>query len=389
MNPRFSWRASALVSVAMFAATVSLAARESAAANEPQPAAEAENSRAKAAGDEPAGNTPADGDVRGIHFPPPGQSLANQNRRSPADVGLREETVDRLKAKAANARWALWRHGYLVHVEGDFHAKTEVKSLRKTWHALTVGAAIKQGKIPSLDQKLSAWNPELKGVHAKATWRHVITQTSGFDYPYGDRPAYEPGRMWTYSDKNPRQLCNALARVYGRRDFRDHYEKVVREAYFDAIGMQGWKTTAAGDGVRFHFDLEDMGRLGLLVLCRGRWDGARLIPQDFVETLETKQTRGVLVNYNGPDDGKVGLDPTGFPEAPYGFMTWVNTDGDYYPDADTHWAWGAGAGGSYVLWNHTSGIVFAGVGIKTGPTSEGIPHAIEKCISGPNPLLKP
>jgi hypothetical protein len=80
------------------------------------------------------------------------------------------------------------------------------------------------------------------------------------------------------------------------------------------------------------------------------------------------------------------LDPKGFPEAPYGFMTWVNTDGDYYPGADSGWAWGSGAGGSYVLWNHGNGIVFAGFGVDTRPTRHGIPHIIESSISGDNPL---
>jgi len=157
---------------------------------------------------------------------------------------------------------------------------------------------------------------------------------------------------------------------------------VVRRAYFDAIGLTGWKTSVRGDGVRFHFDLEDMGRLGLLVLARGRWKDRQLVPQSFVEQLETKQTCGAKVNYNGPDDGRVGLDPARFPEAPYGFMTWVNTDRDYYPGADPAWAWGAGAGGSYILWNREFGIVFAGFGIDTESTADGIPHAIESCIKG-------
>ena len=84
-----------------------------------------------------------------------------------------------------------------------------------------------------------------------------------------------------------------------------------------------------------------MGRLGLLVLNRGRWDDQELIPQWFVEQLEQKQTGGIAVNYDGPDDGKIDLDPQRFPEAPYGFMTWVNTDGDFYPGADRAWAWAA------------------------------------------------
>ena len=328
-----------------------------------------------------------DSAVPGIYFPPSGQSIANQNIKRPEEVGMRFEMIARINAGMRGNRWALWRHGYLVHVEGDFNKNAEVASLRKTWHALTVGAAIGQGKIPSVHQKINVWRKELTGKDAQATWWHVITQTSGFDYPYGEHPAYEPGQVWTYSDKNPRHLCTALARVYGKKDYTDNYDDIVREAYFDAIDMRGWTTRVNQDGIRFQLDLEDMGRLGLLVLARGKWRAKQVIPQSFVEQLEVKQTRGAKVNYDGPDDGVIGLDPKEFPEAPYGFMTWVNTDGDYYPGADKAWAWGAGAGGSRVLWNRRNGIVFAGFGVPSGPSSNGIPHIIESCIAGPNPLI--
>jgi hypothetical protein len=328
-------------------------------------------------------------DVSGVYFPPPGESIQNQNRKLPQEVGMRPDVIARIKAKMGAGRWALWRHGYLIHVEGDFNMNMEVKSLRKTWHALTVGAAIWQERIPSLHQRISVWCPELTGKDAKATWWHVITQTSGFDYPYGDHPAYEPGQMWTYSDKNPRYLCNALARVYGKGGYDDSYEDVIRQAYFDAIGMRGFKTSVRRDGIRFHLDLEDMGRLGLLVLARGKWRDKQIIPLVFVKRLQTKQTFGMRVNYNGPDDGKIDLDPEEFPEAPYGFMTWANTDLDYYPGVrDRHWAWGAGAGGSCVLWNQRNGIVFAGFGVPSSPSSNGIPHIIESGIDGPNPLAE-
>lgn len=48
---------------------------------------------------------------------------------------------------------------------------------------------------------------------------------------------------------------------------------------------------------------------------------------------------------------------------------------------------GAGAGEAYVLWNHKNGVVFAGVGVNTGPTARGIPHIIEANIIGPDPLM--
>jgi len=320
-----------------------------------------------------------DASLPDMYFPPPGESLNVQLRLTPAEIAMTADFIDGLKPLVAG-RWALWRNGYLIHVEGDFNAKGDVASLRKTWHALTVGAAIKQGRIPALEEKIGIRVPELKGVHAEATWWHVITQTSGFDYPYDQWRAYRPGEIWTYSDKNPRVLCSALARVYGKKDFHDDYSDVVRQAYFDAIGLRGWRAVPQQDGIRFHFDLEDMGRLGLLVLNRGRWDDQELIPQWFVEQLERKQTGGIAVNYDGPDDGKIDLDPQRFPEAPYGFMTWVNTDGDFYPGADRAWAWAAGAGGTRVLWNRNKGIVFAAFGADKGPSRNGIPQVIERSL---------
>jgi len=337
-----------------------------------------------------------------FYFPPPGQAIENQDRRRPDEVGLNPAVIDQLRAfigehpdrgRRSAPRWALWRHGHLVHVEGDFHQRVDVASLRKTWHALTVGAAIRQGKIPSLDQKISAFETDLTGNDADATWRHVITQSAGFDYPYDDHPDFKPGEMWTYSDHNPVRLCRALARVYGKKDYHDSYAEVLKQAYFDAIGMDGWSVvftkdgkTGKEDGVRLSISLEHMGRLGLLVLARGTWEGRELIPQWFVEALETKQTRGMKVNYNGPYDGIIGLDPRQFPECPYGFMTWVNTDGDHFPGADKAWAWGSGAGGTKIMWNRNNGIVFAGVSIAAEPGTQSIPHIIERNIAGPNRL---
>jgi hypothetical protein len=102
---------------------------------------------------------------------------------------------------------------------------------------------------------VSEWQTDLEGNHRDATWQHVITQSAGFDYPYGEYPAFKPGEMWTYSDLNLVHFCHAMGKVYGK------------------------------------------------ALARGRWKGQQLVPRWFVEELETKQTQGMLVNYEGPNDG--------------------------------------------------------------------------------------
>ena len=68
-------------------------------------------------------------------------------------------------------RWAIWSHGYLVHVEGDFYQQNDVASLRKTWHAMIEGAAIQQGKIRNVHQPVSAFLAELEGYDAESTWK--------------------------------------------------------------------------------------------------------------------------------------------------------------------------------------------------------------------------
>jgi CubicO group peptidase (beta-lactamase class C family) len=309
------------------------------------------------------------------------------------DLGLFLD-AHRDPSKTCDQRWALWQHGYLVHCQGDLDATMDVASLRKTWHAMIVGAEIQQGRIPSLNQRIAVWLPELRGPHAEATWWHVLTQSAGFDYPHGEHSAYFPGEMWTYSDWNLYHLCHALARVYGKQGLYDHYADVAEEAYFGAIGMRRWGTrivydraSQMDDGVRFLLSLEHLGRLGLLALARGVWAGEHLVPRWYVEALETKQTYGMQVNYQGPDDGQIGLDPVEFPEAPYGLLTWVNTDGDFFRGAGQAWAMGSGAGGTKVLWNHYNGVVFAGIGIAMGPGRHSVPHIVEAATAGPNPLL--
>ncbi|MFT5365219.1 MAG: CubicO group peptidase (beta-lactamase class C family) [Candidatus Latescibacterota bacterium] len=338
-------------------------------------------------------------------YPPAGHDIDLWKRAVPGAVGLDAEVISELDAcvkanpdnsKRREQRWALWRNGYLIDSVGEFHDPINVASLRKTWHAMILGASILNGKVSSYDQKVSEWQTDMEGHHREATWRHVITQSAGLDYPYGDYPAFKPGEMWTYSDLNLVHFCHAMGKVYGKADFYDDYADVAKQAYFDAIGMQGWDTkivfdsgSQMDDGVRFVIDLDHMGRLGLLALARGRWMGQQLVPRWFVEELETKQTEGMQVNYVGPNDGICHLNdyPNAFPECPYGYLTWTNSAGEHWSDADRGWAFGAGAGGTYIMWNYRLGIVFAAVSLDLKPLERTIPQIIESHILGDNPLV--
>jgi hypothetical protein len=328
----------------------------------------------------------------GIYFPPAGESIANQFLTTPQEVGLNASIITDLESVIVAGRWALWRHGYLVHLVGDFNANTEITSGRKTVHAATVGAGIQRGLIPSLQQRLRVWNPELTGADADATWAHALTETSTFD-----EPTLAPGSLWAYSDANAFQLNRALSRVWGNPDFTANYDAVVADALFDPIGAQGWSTSVGSDGIRLHMDLEDLGRVGLLLVTGGEWVDNRLIPEWFVDRLITKQTYGIPPDYDNANNGHTGLQVEDFPDSPYGLMTWVNTDQDLYPAAAATWAVGLGAEGHYLAFDPASGIVLA---VEHGdfapqpgnPPGWPIPisvavETIQQNIERPNPLV--
>jgi CubicO group peptidase (beta-lactamase class C family) len=317
------------------------------------------------------------------HFPPPGEELAAQSRKRPEDVGLHPDIGQRMQPQGGD-NFAIWRHGHLVHVHGDFNQRRPMASLRKTWHAMAVGAAIKQGRLPSVDVKISRYQTQLAGKDADATFWHVLTQSSGFDFPgCGDSTDYAPGQVWTYSDLNLIELCHALAKVYGRKDYFDDYAQVLRAAYFDAIGIRGAAILPAtaeqgSDGIRLELDLEDMGRLGLLALARGSWNGVELVPRAFVEALERKQTQGMKINNTMCSEG--GTMVEWVPAVAYGYLTWNNND-RRIAGADPAWAWASGKGNNRIFWHHGLGLVIAGMGIGLDVIA-----IAEAAVTGANPL---
>ena len=313
----------------------------------------------------------------GYYYPPPGETESFQSKKEPSQVGMSHK-IHNFRGPAL---WTLWRHGYLVRVQGSFNTKWEVKSARKTVHAALAGASLYQNKFPGINQKISVWNKELKGNDAEATWWHVLTQTSGFRS--GNK---KPGEQWQYQDPNAHNICRALARIWGFDDYSaNNWIEVSNNSFFKDIGMRGWTASKRSDGIRYTFDMEDLGRFGLLMLSRGQWNGKRLIDQSYIEAMETKQTYGIHPKYSP----KRSFTIKEFPDAPYGYFTWVNTDGDLWKDCDKAWAAAFGAGGTFIAWNRNNGIVVVGKGLSSSDLTSWsrLFKEIEKSITGANPLV--
>ncbi|NNJ96112.1 MAG: serine hydrolase [Gammaproteobacteria bacterium] len=328
----------------------------------------------------------------GVYYPPEGETISYQSIKQPAEVGLSTTTVSALQSVITGGRWALWRHGYLVHIEGDFNSNTDVDAVSTGIHAATVGVAVERSLILSLDEKLSVWNSELTGIDADVTWRHVLSQTSALD----DSAAL-PGTAWAYSDANAYQLNKALSRIWGRIDLTDNYDAVLADALFDPIGAQGWSSSVAADGINLHMDLEDMGRIGTLLIAGGVWVNNRILPEWVLDLMVTRQSDSIPAIYNNANGGITGLQVVDFPESPYGLMTWVNTDQILYPEADATWAVVLGAASHLIAVNPANGIVLAVEDGSFSPVQGNPPgwptvvrsaiETIQQQVVGANPLV--
>jgi hypothetical protein len=85
------------------------------------------------------------GDAHRYYFPPPGQWLNKQSQQVPEAVGLDSAIIRRISrfvlanqddSKTPTPRWALWRHGHLVHIDGDLNQTMDVCSHRNPWHTM-------------------------------------------------------------------------------------------------------------------------------------------------------------------------------------------------------------------------------------------------------------
>jgi CubicO group peptidase (beta-lactamase class C family) len=230
-----------------------------------------------------------------------------------------------------------------------------------------VGLAFDKGLISSLDDKVYTYLPPVEVAmqetidenpmakksfiypfetehNRKISWDHLLRQTSDWEGvlwgkpDWADRPSdkpaewttrqrFEPGTVYKYNDTRVNALTLAATLV-----FRKPLPEVLRENVMNPIGASntwawtGYKNawiivdgkmvqSVSGGG---HFgggmfmNAYDMGRLGLLTLRKGNWNGKQILSEDWIRKATT------------PTPANTG----------YGFMNYfLNTDRKMYPSA--------------------------------------------------------
>ncbi|MFC5324679.1 serine hydrolase domain-containing protein [Bradyrhizobium oligotrophicum] len=189
---------------------------------------------------------------------------------------------------------------------GDLGAKVNVRSVRKSLLSALYGIAVEDGRI-NLDSTLAALEiddvpPALSPAEKTATVLQLLMARSGVyhlaSYETGlmkqGRPAREshpPGSFWYYNNWD----FNALGTIYRQSvdDVFASFEKrigrpVGMEDFSAADGVYVKESSSSHPAYVFRMSARDLARFGLLFLNGGRWNGAQLIPAQWVTASTTR-----------------------------------------------------------------------------------------------------
>ncbi len=262
---------------------------------------------------------------------------------APLDVGI---DVDAHMAKQRNAGLIIAQDGKIrlekyalgYGPEGRWTSFSVAKSFTST----LVGAAVKDGYIKSLDDKVTTYIPGLRGsAYDDVSVRQLLTMTSGVkwneDYtdPKSDVALFNlqkpvageditvsymktlprdvpAGSKWLYSTGETNLIGVLVSSATGKT-----LSAYLSEKVWKPFGMEQdaiWMLGATGheiSGCCISASLRDYARLGQFVLNGGVAGGAKVVPDDWFESATTKQA---------------GID---IPGRGYGYQWWTNDDGSF------------------------------------------------------------
>lgn len=340
--------------VALCATLALLAAVPAAASAGPAPAQErATPSRmAHDPGDEPWAQVPRD--------------------RVAAECGLDPALLERASLEMAHTPFTVVRRGKLCWSGGYPGGATtpySVWSITKTLGAILFGMVASRSSLDDTDP-VTEWIPadQLGAINPKATLAHVLAMTS-------TKPDLSPGKKgaWSYDTAGDREI-NKLVAVMNRAIAKEpkafpgvaNAKELAVKGLFGPLGMTDSSWPGEVIGGSMVSSVEDMSRMGLLLLRKGRWQGKQLLDESFVYRIthpafeDTNTGYGYLTQMNAAkgwtySTGTADLDCSPYtswpryPHAPFFEPNGMN-GGSPFGKArhDIGLTWAAGAGGQKI-----------------------------------------
>jgi CubicO group peptidase (beta-lactamase class C family) len=215
-------------------------------------------------------------------------------------------------------------------------------SVAKSFTSTLVGAAIRDGAIKSLDDKVTAYIPDLKGsAYDEVTVSQLLTMTSGVkwneDYqdPNSDvarfnnhKPEAGIDATVSYMRKLPREAPAGSKWVYKTGETNligvlvssatgKPLSAYLSDKIWKPFGMEREATWLLGStgheisGCCMQASTRDFARMGLFMLGGGMAGGKPVLPDGWIAAATTKRAE------------------IGAPGRGYGYQWWTNDDGSY------------------------------------------------------------
>ncbi|MDX2443235.1 MAG: serine hydrolase [Bacteroidales bacterium] len=279
------------------------------------------------------------------------------------------------------------KNGYIVAQWGDTKRVDMTFSVTKSYLSTLAGLAIEEKLIRSVNDSIKeyVWDGKFDGDHnSKIIWKDLLNQSSDWSgelwgmYDWADRPPRggnldswryrelnEPGSYFKYNDVRVNLLSYCLLQVWRQALPQLLNEKIMKPigasttwrwfgydnswVTMDGIKMQSVSGGGHSGGGLF-INTEDHARYGLLFLNRGKWEDKQLINSDWIELATTPSP----ANKN------------------YGFMWWLNPDGDNpgLSNISKNAYYASGFGGNYIIIEPDHDLVIVVRWFDTAKTNE-------------------
>ncbi|MCV2395646.1 beta-lactamase family protein [Actinotalea sp. M2MS4P-6] len=248
------------------------------------------------------------------------------------------------------------KNGYLVAEEyyrvGSPQQSTNVQSVTKSYTGALVGLALEDGCLPSLDEPMMTYFPELEArlddprkdeitvrdlLQMRAGYPWLEASAEGMELLYhGFEPANlvdvplkrDPGSGWDYSNLSSHLLAIIVARACDSEDLMGF----ATEHLFDPLDTTPGRWQVDWAGYRLGYteltlSAREMARFGQTYLDGGVYDGRQVIPADWIEQSWQKYTEDAWYYAVGPNW-----------HSSYGYQWWLIDAGPWTYDL----AWGHG-----------------------------------------------
>ena len=212
---------------------------------------------------------------------------------------------------------SIWHESYFDGFDKD--SKTNSFSMAKSVITAALGKAIMQGKIKSLDQKVSDFFPELKGEFAKdVTVGDLSSMASGLNWdekyysPFsivtrayfdddlkkvilGLEINEKPGQSFKYLSGATQLLAMCIEKATG-----EYVSDYVSKNFWQPMGAENdalWQLDHEPDGIEKAYcciasNARDFARFGKLYKQNGKWNGEQILDSTFVKKCITPRFKG-------------------------------------------------------------------------------------------------